>query len=124
MEIHIGDIIKRTLRQKNITVIEFASKINCTTGNVYKIFQKHSIDTNLLTQINKALGENLFLHFVAENEVIGLEGIGLRSSELISTLKDLKTVATWIEEEKEKKKQKRKLGKAVKKKASTTKHKK
>ncbi len=38
-----------------------AKKINCDRTNVYKIFQRPSIDTELLSRISKALDYDFFL---------------------------------------------------------------
>ena len=61
--IDIGSIIKETLKSEGISVPEFAEKIHCTERNVYKIFNKTSIDTALLMRISLVLNTNLFIHF-------------------------------------------------------------
>lgn len=38
-----------------------AKKINCDRTNIYKIFQRPSIDTELLARISKALDYDFFL---------------------------------------------------------------
>lgn len=47
-EKNIGQIIKDILDQRNMTVIEFADKIGMTRNNAYNIFERQSIDTDLL----------------------------------------------------------------------------
>lgn len=67
-KIHIGNIIKEQLFLQKISVTDFAEKINCTPRNVYKIFCKPSIDTDLLVNISNALGINFFAFYRAEEE--------------------------------------------------------
>ena len=54
-DIHIGTIIRETLAKKSMTVTEFAAKINKERSTVYDIFERKSIDTELLIEISKAL---------------------------------------------------------------------
>lgn len=69
MSVHIGNIIKEAVKKKGIKVTAFANEINCSRRNVYGIFKKKNIDTELLEVISGKLGENLFLHYVSENDL-------------------------------------------------------
>lgn len=69
MSVHIGNIIKDAVKRKGIKVTSFADEINCSRRNVYGIFKKKNIDTELLRVICEKLGENLFLHYVSENDL-------------------------------------------------------
>ncbi|WP_276979098.1 hypothetical protein [Flavobacterium filum] len=95
MSTHIGKIIKDALKSKQIDVAEFAKKISYTRGNVYKIFNKPSIDTELLVKINKVLGQNLFFNYLTDEEIANYSNDKVKAAELMSALKDLK--ATMIE---------------------------
>ncbi len=68
-KIHIGQIIRTAVKNRKITVTEFARRINCTTRNVYKIFDKESIDTGLLEKISRALNQNFFVHYLNKEDV-------------------------------------------------------
>ena len=57
---HIGQIIREELKQQGRTVTRLAKTINCDRTNIYNIFERESIDTNLLTRISKALNKNFF----------------------------------------------------------------
>ena len=46
--------------QKNMTVSEFARQIHCERTNVYTIFNRPSIDIDLLARISKVLEYNFF----------------------------------------------------------------
>lgn len=68
-KIHIGQIIRNAVKSKKMTVTSFASSINCTTRNVYKIFDKESVDTALLEKISRALNQNFFVHYLNKEDV-------------------------------------------------------
>jgi len=57
---HIGNCIREKLREDGRSVSWFARQICCTRSNVYKIFNKSSIDTELLERIGKVLRYNFF----------------------------------------------------------------
>ena len=45
---HIGQVIKQELERQERTVVWLARKLSCDRSNIYRIFQKESIDTNYL----------------------------------------------------------------------------
>lgn len=91
MAIHIGKIIKSLIKSKQIDVTDFARKINYTRGNAYKIFNKQSLDTNLLQKISVVLGENLFFNYITDEEIANYKNNKVKASEVISAIKDLKS---------------------------------
>jgi transcriptional regulator with XRE-family HTH domain len=56
----IGKKIEAKLREKGITISEFARRISTNRNNVYDIFQRESIDTSLLKKISKVLDYDFF----------------------------------------------------------------
>lgn len=58
--IHVGSIIKETLKKKGKSVTWFANEMCCTRTNVYKIFRKKSIDTDIIWRASQVLECNLF----------------------------------------------------------------
>lgn len=58
--VKIGALIRQKLREDGRSVSWFAAKICCSRANAYKIFEKDSIDTNLLTRISNVLNHNFF----------------------------------------------------------------
>jgi hypothetical protein len=103
MSIHIGTIIKDLVRQKGMDVTEFAQRISYTRRNAYKIFNKPSIDTDLLARISAVLGENLFFKYLSDEELSGYSNNRIKPSEVISALNDLKAAVNSIKEGKSKK---------------------
>lgn len=63
--IHIGSKIKEIVKQRGITTVEFAEHINYSRRNVYSIFKKESIDTDLLVRISEFLEYNFFEEYTS-----------------------------------------------------------
>lgn len=58
-EVHIGKLIKQKIKEKKIKVTYFANIIGCSRRNVYEIYNKRSIDIELLKKISTVLNEDL-----------------------------------------------------------------
>ncbi|MCQ2310515.1 MAG: XRE family transcriptional regulator [Paludibacteraceae bacterium] len=58
--VHIGQEIKAVLDQQGRKISWFADKLYCDRTNVYDIFKRSSIDTELLLRISVALNFNFF----------------------------------------------------------------
>ena len=58
--IFIGPLIKAELERQERSVSWFARKIGCDRSTVYRIFQRASIDTQLLTTISDVLNHDFF----------------------------------------------------------------
>ena len=58
--VHIGELIKQTLKQRRKSVVWFAGELSCSRTNVYKIFSKQSIDSYDLLRISKILNFDFF----------------------------------------------------------------
>ena len=56
----IGILIKEELERQERSISWFARKLSCDRSNVYRLFQKESIDTNLLARISILLGRDFF----------------------------------------------------------------
>lgn len=57
---HVGELIRQQLAEQGRTVVWFAKKLSYSRTNVYKIFEKSSIDTELLLRISNILGYDFF----------------------------------------------------------------
>lgn len=66
--IHIGEVIKLELQRQERSISWFARKLYCDRSNVYDIFQRKSIDTELLFRICIILNYNFFSLY--DNEFI------------------------------------------------------
>ena len=65
---HLGEAIKEELSGQERSVTWFARQLSCDRSNVYRIFQKESIDTHLLARISIILKHNFFLDLATEVE--------------------------------------------------------
>lgn len=57
---HIGHEIETELHRQERTVAWFARKLCCNRRNIYKIFGRESIDTELLRRISVVLNHDFF----------------------------------------------------------------
>lgn len=67
--IHIGKVIEKILRDQGRTVAWFARSLYCDRTNVYKIFQRESVDSEMLYRISKILSHDFFKYYSQELEV-------------------------------------------------------
>jgi len=58
--LHIGNLIKEELERQERTVSWFARKLCCDRSNVYKLFKRSTIDTELLLRVSKILNYDFF----------------------------------------------------------------
>jgi transcriptional regulator with XRE-family HTH domain len=64
--IHIGKIIKEVIKQKGFRQVLLAESINTSKQNLQNIFERASIDTNMLLKISKVLNHNFFQYYLNE----------------------------------------------------------
>lgn len=69
---HIGHRIKSVFKEKGMSVSEFARQIHCERTNVYTIFNRPSIDIDLLARISKVLEHNFFEDVMKEYGLISM----------------------------------------------------
>lgn len=58
--VHIGNNIKNEIHKQKRTVVWFADQLNCDRTNIYDIYNRASLDTELLMRISIALKVNFF----------------------------------------------------------------
>lgn len=67
--INLGEIIKQKVEEKGISQAEFARNIGMQRQNVVKlVFEKASLDTNLLALISEVLNCNFFDYFSSNTD--------------------------------------------------------
>lgn len=100
VDIHIGQEIKRVLDESDLSVTEFARKINKSRGNVYSILTRSSIDTELLAVISSVLKYDFFLLFSASYASVNQRMYDLeKENKRVRTLNDLLMDKYGIEKE-------------------------
>lgn len=60
----IGKIISDELRRRQKTAVWLADALGCNRSNIYKIFNRQSLDAELLLRISNALGHNFFQPYI------------------------------------------------------------
>ena len=65
---HIGKLIKEQVEKQGKTVVWFAEQLSCSRTNIYKIYEKPSLDTSLLMRISSILQYNFFSAYMDELE--------------------------------------------------------
>ena len=58
--LHIGHLIQMEIKRQRRSAAWFAEKLNCNRANVYNIFNRRTIDTELLERISLILHRNFF----------------------------------------------------------------
>lgn len=66
--VYIGEIIRQELLRQERSVSWFARKLYCDRTNVYKIFRKQSLDTELLLRISLILHHDFFQYYSSSLE--------------------------------------------------------
>ena len=64
--LHIGHLIREQLKKDQRSASWLAREIGCTRNHVYKVFNKASLDTDLILAISKAMKFNFFQYYTAE----------------------------------------------------------
>ena len=63
--IHIGHLIQTQLKADQRSVGWLSREIGCTRNHVYKIFNKSSLDSDLIFRISKTMNFNFFQYYTA-----------------------------------------------------------
>lgn len=61
--VNIGKLIEEEFHKQGRSVKWFADKLCCDRTNIYNIFKRESIDTELLTKISILLQHNFFKYY-------------------------------------------------------------
>ncbi len=69
LTMRIGEKVEARAKELRIGPTELARKIKSTKQNVYNIYKRHSIDTDLLHRLGKALDFDFFMYFNTTNAV-------------------------------------------------------
>ncbi len=64
-QLFIGKFIEEELRAQERSVVWLSRKLNCNRTNIYKIFHRSTIDTELLLQISNVLQRNFFKEYTS-----------------------------------------------------------
>ena len=62
-KIHIGQEIKQEVQKQNLTIEDFAKNLHLASSEIENIFNKTSLETDLLLKISKLLKRDFFSLF-------------------------------------------------------------
>lgn len=65
----IGEKVEARAKELRMGPTELARKIKSTKQNVYNIYKRHSIDTDLLQRLGKVLDFDFFTYYLPANAV-------------------------------------------------------
>lgn len=66
--IHIGNCIRKKLEEQGKTSVWLVQELGCHRTNIYKIYDKMTIDTGVLFHISKILDYDFFSLYSEEME--------------------------------------------------------
>lgn len=66
---HIGKRIREVMREKKVTVVSVAQRIECERTNIYNIFARKDINTSLLQKLSIVLNHDFFKELSKETFV-------------------------------------------------------
>lgn len=81
MKSKIGQVIKSVVERENVKVTELSKAIGVSRNNIYDIYERTSIDTDLLKRIGQFLNYDFFQHFLEDETVEKLKS----SNKIISS---------------------------------------
>ena len=64
--LHIGRCIKEKLEEQGQTTVWLARQLGCHRTNLYKIYEKPTIDTGILLRISRIMRYNFFDMYAKE----------------------------------------------------------
>jgi len=65
-DIHLGMLVEQKMKERNISINEFAQAIHCDRTNVYSIFKRKSMDVQLIVRISNALDYDFLQYYHQE----------------------------------------------------------
>jgi plasmid maintenance system antidote protein VapI len=68
MRLHIGKEIERRYKESGLKQSEFARRLSTSPRNVYAIFERSEIKTDMLLKISEVLDFNFFSLYIAGNQ--------------------------------------------------------
>jgi hypothetical protein len=62
-KIHIGKLIQAKMEEEGRSVTWLSEQLHCDRSNIYKIYRKATIDTDLLSLISESLNFDFFQYY-------------------------------------------------------------
>ncbi|MDR3236547.1 MAG: helix-turn-helix domain-containing protein [Prevotellaceae bacterium] len=61
--VHIGEAIKQKMQERSMSAAALAAAVHCSRTNIYALFKRKSIDTELLCRISKVLDYDFLSYY-------------------------------------------------------------
>lgn len=74
MAVHIGQEIRKRLKERGITITHFAKRVGSTPKTIHAMFKRPSIDTMLLKKCSKELEFDFFALYSQDLNIEGATG--------------------------------------------------
>ena len=88
----LGELIEEEVRRQQIPITQFADLICCQRNNVYKIFERSSLQVDQLRMISKVLNRNFFEELACDPSLIDID-----SEEAIQEMENRRAVSQFME---------------------------
>jgi len=85
--IHIGMMIKARMKEMRLSPTEFAKRLGYSLPGTTSIFERHTMQTDVLLKVCKALEYDFFKHYRIEEDVTGGKGQGAGEKDSSTKLK-------------------------------------
>lgn len=89
MALHIGKVVRKHLEEAGMTKSEFARRLETSPQNIYGIFKRKSIDTQLLKEISNVLNYDFFQYYTTAALVVQEEKAAYGVKDKVFTALDL-----------------------------------
>jgi len=63
MKINAGQLVREVFKSTGLSVTELGKRVGTTRQNIYRIFDRKSIDSALLFRLGKAMSYDFYKHF-------------------------------------------------------------
>jgi len=102
MDVHAGKVVKEVFLASGMSVSELGRRVQTTRQNVYRIFERKSIDTALLQRLGKALSHDFFQHYIEtpENLLAAMDNLKDKDQQVL--YKEVKILQRELSDVKEK----------------------
>lgn len=89
---HIGQLIKEEVDRQGLSAKKFGELICCERANVYKIYERSSLDTAQLGLISRALNHNFFID-IANNQILS----GVDDKDALEEIRNRVAISQFVE---------------------------
>ena len=97
-DMHMGKLVKRLLKQKNIKAKKFAEQIGLKHRSVYDLFKRKKLHTEELEKISTALNHDMFQYVYSEGNSPAEKKLTEKITSLEKEIEVLKTENNYLKE--------------------------